>query len=305
MDLLQTNQFIHNLLLELSHHTTYTLPSEYENEIGISKQCYSRQIQNQPASAFPTTQLTNIRPLMLTLHCIFPNEFLPALDILDRGFVKRIRTQCMDRTEDHGEHTRIDTLMEDENPRRDQRTPQEDFFFVTSASANPNTVTYPATQAGNHPEPPKPWQDKGYEIRLQAWNCTCSSFTISAFRELDPEPSSTPSPTSPTSTQMVDMDAEDDSASDRPHTGEAVETAKLNADADIDADHPDTTAYAYSFGGTLSLHPGSAPPVCKHILACLLAALCPGLGVTGKDGDGRFVTLNPGEVAGLSAGWGG
>ncbi|KAJ5383295.1 Zinc finger SWIM-type [Penicillium concentricum] len=72
--------------------------------------------------------ISNLKPLMLTLHCLFPNDFLPALDILDRKLT-------------------------------------EDIFIVISAS-----------------EPSLPSQ-KGYEVRLRAWNCSCPTFTLSAYRD--------------------------------------------------------------------------------------------------------------------------
>ncbi|KAL4868214.1 hypothetical protein BDV12DRAFT_104988 [Aspergillus spectabilis] len=305
MDFPQTTQFINDLLLKLSHHTAQILSPENQNESETPTQRYPRQTQTQPASAFPTSQLTSIKPLMLTLHCIFPNEFLLALDILDRGLVRRVRTRYMNQSEDQdNDKFNIDTPIEDSTALRTKQTQQENFFFVTSASIILSTIPYPASQIRNHPPPPKTWQEKGYEVRLQAWNCTCPSFTLSTFRDLGPGPSSPP-PSSSSSNQIGDMDEDSNSIQDQHDAGDAIEKAKSNAIADADADIPNTTAYAYSFGGTLPLHPESAPPVCKHILACLLAALCAGLGGWTEDGDGRFVTLDLEEVAALCAGWGG
>lgn len=35
-------------------------------------------------------ELSRVKPLLLTLHCLFPNEFLLALDILDRRLVRKL-----------------------------------------------------------------------------------------------------------------------------------------------------------------------------------------------------------------------
>ncbi|KAJ5164730.1 uncharacterized protein N7500_006560 [Penicillium coprophilum] len=83
---------------------------------------------------------SNLKPLMLTLHCLFPNDFLPALDILDRKLVRRIISDCAET---------------------------EDVFIVISAA-------------------PSLASQKGYEVRLRAWNCSCPTFTLSAYRDQSP-----------------------------------------------------------------------------------------------------------------------
>ncbi|KAJ6186315.1 hypothetical protein N7519_007616 [Penicillium mononematosum] len=90
-----------------------------------------------------------LKPLMLTLHCLFPNDFLPALDILDRKLVRRIVRS------DHAS----------------PETAQEDIFIVISASVPPSL---PGSSTS---------QEKGYEVRLRAWNCSCPTFTLSAYRD--------------------------------------------------------------------------------------------------------------------------
>lgn len=48
----------------------------------------------QPAqnrlSKLSEEELSRVKPLLLTLHCLFPNEFLLALDILDRRLVRKL-----------------------------------------------------------------------------------------------------------------------------------------------------------------------------------------------------------------------
>ncbi|KAL3442598.1 hypothetical protein BJX65DRAFT_312641 [Aspergillus insuetus] len=293
-DLPRTTQFINHLLSTLAHHTT--VYRDQNDDEGASEDGHSyhhqHQSHHQPTSAFPPSQLTDLKPLMLTLHCIFPNEFLLALDILDRGLARRVVT----------EDTTVPANLEPETlatePREgsqndDSSTRKEDLFFVTSASTTSNHQPPSNTQPKAHQQ--NRWQTKGYEVRLQAWNCTCPAFTLSAFRNLGPKLSSPLSPSPDRLSSGVNERGDDKSPSSTSnHAGEVG----AQADADVD----DTGAY--SFGGTLLMHPESAPAVCKHILACLLVAMCPGLG--GKSGGSeRFVALGMEGVAALCAGWGG
>jgi hypothetical protein len=167
-----------------------------------------------------TTFSTDLKPLMLTLHCLFPNDLLPALDILDRRLVRMV-------------HVNTDEL-----------------FLVISAA--PSLSGKPTIQ------------EKGYEVRLQAWNCSCPTFALSAYR--DPPVPEHEHPDTDTETQ--------------PNPEEQV---------------------TYPFGGILAR--GTArhtPPVCKHILACILHARCPDL-----FGGGDSMSVSVEELAGWCAGWGG
>ncbi|KAJ5959043.1 uncharacterized protein N7479_006193 [Penicillium vulpinum] len=120
------------------------------NSINASKA--SSQIFIDRLIAELTPRLSNLKPLMLTLHCLFPNDFLPALDILDRKLIRRI--------------IRSDHATSPE-------AAQEDIFIVISASAPP-------------PLPSTSSEEKGYEVRLRAWNCSCPTFTLSAYRDSPP-----------------------------------------------------------------------------------------------------------------------
>ncbi|KAJ5888851.1 hypothetical protein N7495_008892 [Penicillium taxi] len=176
--------------------------------------------QQNPLSGLSTSQLAKVKPIMLTLHCIFPNDFLPAMDILDRKLVQRM--------------VRSDRAPISHNINTEQKCSNgipEDIIFVRSASA-----TAAPTQ-----EP-----DKGYEVRLQAWNCTCPTFALSAFRDL----------------VRLEMNYSPETMS-------------------YGQDEPGL----YPFGGSLTCTTDKrVPPACKHILACVLFVRCPGLFGGGGDG---------------------
>ena len=138
------------------------------------------------------------KPLMLTFHCLFPNDFLPALDILDRKLVHSVHCDSVE------------------------------LFLVTSTASSDR-----------------------YEVRLQAWNCSCPTFALAAYRD--------------------------------------VQTAMRNP--------PDIP---YPFGGALART--AQPPVCKHILACVLHARCPDL-FGNENENGALISKE--ELAGWCAGWGG
>lgn len=181
-----TVHFLDQLVIQLSSNSQ---PSRVENE------------SQSPLTRLTPDQLTQVKPLVLTLHCLFPDELLLALDLLDRGLVRRLASEEATSTHKAGGET----------------------FFVTSSTASP-----PGHQKG-----------KSYEVRLQAWNCTCPTFSLLEFRDTPP--------------------------SDERGAGHQL-----------------------------------SPPVCKHLLACVLSMRCPGL--FGR-GDSRGVSA--GELAGLCAGWGG
>jgi hypothetical protein len=211
----------------------------------------SEKGQTHLPQTFPglsASQTASLKPLMLTFHCLFPNDFLPALDILDRKLVRRII--YTDRSDATSSKTGEGIPLE-----------SEDIFLVISASAPPSlpgaSSTTPSTRG----------QEKGYEVRLRAWNCSCPTFTLSAYRNAHQLP------------ELV--------GANHPHVG-VIEYGN---------------SIAYPFGGTLARGTArSSPPACKHILACVLHVRCPEL--FRADGDGRLL-VSMEELAGWCAGWGG
>jgi hypothetical protein len=101
-----------------------------------------------------------LRSTLLTLHILFPNELLPALDVLDRNLVT-----CLH-------------LKNSSHPY------ESETYFVRSAQ-----------QPSNHHYHHRDKRDHGngrystnpvsttthYEVRLKAWNCSCPAFAFSAF----------------------------------------------------------------------------------------------------------------------------
>ncbi|KAA8647515.1 hypothetical protein EYZ11_009756 [Aspergillus tanneri] len=217
-----------------------SFPSFIERLISqLSQYAGATDGQTQTSSAGPL--LPELKPLMLTLHCFFPNELLLALDILDRGLVRRIATQL--------------PTQEDLDPSTDP--PNISTFFVISASTAPPAST-------------RAVETKGYEVRLQAWNCTCPALTIATFRNSH-------------SSQSGDGDG---------------------GGAGYDVVLGEGSPSYYPFGGALTWESSTrmSPPVCKHLLACLLMVRCPGVFAAASKA-ASLISVSAEELAGWCAGW--
>lgn len=183
---------------------------------------------SSPQTTTTTTndQTSKSKNLLLTLHCLFPDDLLLALDIIDRQLIRRYQNS-----------------KHDNNDREEDMLFDEVFFVASTSPASKHQAT------------------KTYEVRLNAWNCSCPAFTMRAFQPV-------------------------------PHSaGDEVETGE-NA----------------WFGGTLVVQqqqheqPNNALVVCKHLLACVLAAKC---ATVFGHGIGEERVIEREELAGLCAGFAG
>lgn len=82
-----------------------------------------------------------VRNLFLTLYALFEQELLPALDLLDRGLISRLKV-----------------------PNANLR------LLLVRSAQQPNSRN-PAYEHVNY-----------YEVRLDAWSCSCPAFTFAAFQ---------------------------------------------------------------------------------------------------------------------------
>ncbi|PLN77858.1 hypothetical protein BDW42DRAFT_176038, partial [Aspergillus taichungensis] len=227
--------------------------------------------------------MTQVKQLMLTLHCLFPNELLLALDIVDRDLVRRYQIEHQHQQQDcHHPQAVNETATDSESPDHALHSSQEarssgndspppssnGVFFVISTSS-----TGSSPPLDTRSRVPRTGQ-KGYEVRLHAWNCSCPTFALAAYRDPGPDDahSHLPLPSSPTTRQ-----------------------SKSN------------NGRSCSFGGDLT-HGATklTPPVCKHLLACFLAERCPGV-VNREDSfsaSSSGTVLTADELACWCAGWG-
>jgi hypothetical protein len=218
-----------------------------------------------------------VKKQLLSLQVLFPNELLPALDLLDRRLVTcfRIGLEESDSTTSTKIATTApiapDVQMQDNNkpsnniidpkncppPQLQSLDTNDTVHYVRSAQQRSSrfSTSYDSTTS--------------YEVRLRAWNCTCPAFAFAAFPSVHPEP------LVPLYTPAEDMEFH----------GEHVEAEKKKA-------------MEWVFGG-VSLGE-KMPPVCKHLLACVLAERCNG--VFGECVEQKRVSVE--AAAGWAAGWG-
>lgn len=147
------------------------LPSHYRFFTSLidslSNRAPPQQASNDDARTTATTdreELTakehNRRKLLLTLHVLFPSLLLPALDLLDRNLVTRIR---------------LGPAGSDVS--QDGPAGTMPLYVVRSVAS---------TISSNKRRPRTGGADllaaaRSYVVRLASWNCTCASFTFDAF----------------------------------------------------------------------------------------------------------------------------
>lgn len=284
-------------------------------------------------STFPRDTQVSITRLLTTLHFLFPHEFIPALDLLDRALVTQLVIRSTSTTSGDPRTTGTDLHLE---PEQSARPPTSDLAHDANAliianddddddsasednprtDTNPETETKAATdkatvnavfyvqsapsQSATNPSRHRTRRQRSnnpttttYEVRLAAWNCTCPAFAFSAF------------------SRALNLDPDDDDDDDS-------DEAQPHPDADSLGQDPaskkgEDTDLGWRFGGSLTTSTPqqsetgariiSAPapaPVCKHILAALLGKHIPGLFGAGV----RLHTISMEEAAGWAGGWG-
>lgn len=198
------------------------------------------------------------RKLMLTLHVLFPNELLPALDLLDRHLVTRfhVRGGSAARVGDHGEA--------DANAGADHST-EITTYYVRSAQQKSSSSRFHDPIATS------------YEIHLSAWNCSCPAFAFAAFPPTLDDPND-------------GVDGPELFNSDVSKAASATVGTACAVGEAVEAD-------TWLFGG---LTRGVNPPICKHLLACLLVEKCKVFSAFVEDKE-----VNEQEAAGWAAGWNG
>ncbi|KAI4202168.1 MAG: hypothetical protein LQ346_002020 [Caloplaca aetnensis] len=222
----------------------------------------SEQIANPLTHAPPS-----VKSLLLTLHVLFPNELLPALDLLDRKLVsKSILNDGFAGGIDPATHVSAPT-----EAREDVTTVSGSVYYVRS-SQQPRSSRFAAGRtydafatSGQH-----------YEVRLRAWNCSCPAYALvwvgylgdGAFGGLNFH----------------------DGQEDIKKAEEAIEGMRGEVVEGMGRED--------RFGGLMRGDGGM--PVCKHLLACLLAESWKGF----KDYVEERVVERE-EMSGWAAGWGG
>ncbi|KAK1253913.1 hypothetical protein MKX07_001990 [Trichoderma sp. CBMAI-0711] len=187
---------------------------------------------------------SNWRRQLLTLHVVFPNLLLPALDLLDRGLVSRLVVPAAD-----GEHEAArthataepgtETAHEDattsgiisNSSGKESDSPGQIHMYTVQSAASSNT-----SRRKRH----TPLRNKTYAVHLDAWNCSCGGFALDAY------------------SHYYDPDNQNQQSVQR----SASPLLRL---------------------GSLEMASPDDFPCCKHLLACLLAEKWKTYGGHGRD----------------------
>ncbi|GAP88950.1 putative ubiquitin carboxyl-terminal hydrolase family protein [Rosellinia necatrix] len=212
------------------------------------------------------------RPVLTTLHVLYPGTLLPALDLLDRRLVTRVVLQQQQQQQQRQGITSSAAEIQDDSVgggNSSSRSPN-----APKQQANKNTNTTTATAGtGKPPTPPPPIyhlvhsaqqpparrhqqaapRRAAYVVRLAAWNCTCAAFAFSAF------------PPSLSSTITTTTTTTGGGGPDRGY--------RIFSGVDADADTGPGGSAEWEFGGiSMDGRDGDGGvPCCKHLLACVLA----------------------------------
>ncbi|KAK3304205.1 uncharacterized protein B0T15DRAFT_232819 [Chaetomium strumarium] len=241
-----------------------------------------RLIQSEHYNSNPLRRVPpSHRHLITTLHVLFPGMVLPALDLLERGFVSRVIPEHRDpadgdaavkrgRPKNSGAGVGAGVRVEEGEGEAEghdassssasahvppfeavsSRGAGNAFYFVGSASAA--AAATQSSMRGRRRGRRRADSDggagtaiagkKGYVVRLEAWHCTCAAFAFATVQ------------------------------------GEAVRSSWEVESLELGAELRETGVEReiepeWSFGGTSldGLVAGEGIPVCKHLLACVLA----------------------------------
>ncbi|KAI7506177.1 hypothetical protein KC367_g102 [Hortaea werneckii] len=169
--------------------------------IPTSRQLTTKLVDSLPRSpdpgiGNPLHNAPESRDHLLSLHVLFPNELLPALDLLDRGLVTRMyvqseehasqpkatqaqtvatacasvqsETQCIEATDGRGDTK--DDHIESHNNCKGSGTYQVRSAQQSSSRGGSSRYRNAAYEHTSY-----------YEVRLNAWSCSCPAFAFSAF----------------------------------------------------------------------------------------------------------------------------
>jgi hypothetical protein len=102
--------------------------------------------------------------LLFTLHVLFPNEVLPALDVLDRQLVTRLQLK--------------------DAPARTRTVVEAGGSSGSSAIYLVRSAQQPSHSHSSNSRYTNPLNSQ-YEVRLRAWNCSCPAFAFSSISDDD------------------------------------------------------------------------------------------------------------------------
>ncbi|KAL8354095.1 hypothetical protein RB601_003780 [Gaeumannomyces tritici] len=209
------------------------------------------------------------RPLLTTLHALFPTILLAALDLLDRGLVSRLEMETTDDATDAAAGKNVAYHVRSAATARRRR----------NNNNNNNNKSSSSSSKANVPDP-------AYAVRLGAWSCSCAAFAFSAFSGdgggRDPRDSGSGAGAGAGGGGL------EDGGGGWEFGGLSIDGREQQLGHGSGGDDDD------GGGGLVEVR---GVPCCKHLLACLLADRWP---VAGRCVAARCVSRE--ELAGIMAG---
>ena len=224
---------------------------------------------SNPLKAFG--QDKSVRDIFVTLHVLFPNELLPALDLLDRGLVTRFVVKPEQ------------LAVEDGPPlAANESGAFSPYIYYVRSSAASSSSSH--ARSRYHDPEASLANITHYQVRPYAWNCSCPAFAFSAF------PASGYEASNGTSVTMHAVKSGEE---------EMAELFSITgANDDSSTKDVGASGHDWSVGGLTN---GNDAPACKHLLACALVEY--GQGMFESLMQEREVSVE--EACGWTAGWGG
>lgn len=230
-----------------------------------------------------------VKNVLLTLHFLFPHELLPALDLLDRKLIT-----CLHLNVSMSENMSSMTAPSAERMEDTEATRPFKFYYVQSASAAAqNSSTSGASSSTSRFRNVYSTVGTYYEVHLDSWNCSCPAFAFSSMKLLM---SATESRVylSGKEKRQSEQKRGDAGTSSEHIIGDAMEGLDVNWDA-----RTKNEGESWQFGGSV-VNENSVVPICKHILAVVLANGVPSLFVNAI----QSAEASREEIAGRAAGFG-
>lgn len=216
-------------------------------------------------ATLPPDARSQVQPLLLALHFLFPHEFLPALDILDRRLIRCLRLQ--------------DTFVDVNTMPPDREVgilSGPGVFYVQSASSQHEHDHHMRGAAATTLTLTKQW----YEVRLDSWNCSCAAFAQSSLRELLIEEAGN---------EQVENE----------HRPGVLKDLGI----EVPSNPGVSGGWAGTFGGhDIYSSDTVAVPICKHILAAAIGSAVPNLFGSGVDMKAVSLDVLAGMAAGWGDG---
>lgn len=151
----------------------------------ISKSsCFTHEQSNgMPRQISQEASIRELRSVMLTLHVLFPNLVLPALDLIDRRLVDKFRVgsdvsagteigPVVTNNQGLGQTWPSQTSQTSQNNKTSELGHNEPSVYAVRPFSS-TSLRLTATETRAIP--------KTHIVHLTAWNCSCTSFAIAKY----------------------------------------------------------------------------------------------------------------------------